>query len=178
MNGSYCARMTVSEVEQAFHAILTRGITDEDWVGWTEHLTEDVLYVERVFGTMHGRDAVRTWITDLMTAKADVHGVLNWFAVAGDRVVFDMTNRIYHPDPSKPPLDFAGLTVLRYAGDGLFGYEEDYWDTKGSERAYAEFMAAVERCGGRGLEGGRLERLEAERKAHNHAVLAAGPYGG
>ena len=170
--------MSVSEVEQAFHAILTRGITDEDWVGWTDHLTEDVLYVERVFGTMHGREAVRAWITELMAAKADVHGVLNWFTVAGDRVVFDMTNRIYHPDPSQPPLDFAGLTVLRYAGDGRFGYEEDYWDTKGSERAYGEFMAAVERCGGRGLEGGRLERLEAERKAHNHAVLAAGPYGG
>ena len=85
-----------------------------------------------------------------------------------------MTNRIYHPDPAQPPLDFAGLTVLQYAGDGLFGYEEDYWDTKGSEVAYREFLAAVERCGGKGLEGGRLEQLEAERKAHNHAVLAAG----
>jgi hypothetical protein len=166
--------MALDEVEQAFHRILTTGITDEDWLGWTELLTEDVLYVERVFGTMHGRAAVRAWITDLMAARADVHGVLNWYVVKGDRVVFDMTNRIYHPDPSQPPLDFAGLTVLQYAGDGLFGYEEDYWDTKGSEVAYREFLAAVERCGGRGLEGGRLEQLEAERKAHNHAVLAAG----
>jgi hypothetical protein len=164
----------MDEVERAFHRILTTGITDEDWLGWTECLTEDVLYVERVFGTMHGRSAVRAWISELMAARADVHGVLNWYLLKGDRVVFDMTNRIYHPDPTQPPLDFAGLTVLQYAGDGLFGYEEDYWDAKGSERAYGEFLRAVERCGGRGLEGGRLERLEAERKAHNHAVLAAG----
>lgn len=166
--------MALGEVEQAFHRILTTGITDEDWLGWTECLTEDVLYVERVFGTMRGRAAVRAWITELMTARADVHGVLNWYLVKGDRVVFDMTNRIYHPDPTRPPIDFAGLTVLQYAGDGLFGYEEDYWDTKGSEIAYREFLAAVERCGGKGLGGGRLEQLEAERKAHNHAVLAAG----
>jgi len=166
--------MRLGEVESAFHRILTTGITDEDWVAWSELLTEDVLYVERIFGTMHGRTAVQEWITSLMAARADVHGVLNWYVVKGDRVVFDMTNRIYHPDPSLPPLDFAGLTVLQYAGDGLFGYEEDYWDAKGSEAAYGEFLAAIERCGGRGLENGRFEQLEAERKAHNHAVLAAG----
>jgi hypothetical protein len=166
--------MALGEVEQSFHRILTTGITDEDWLGWTECLTEDVLYVERVFGTMHGRAAVRAWITELMAARADVHGVLNWYVVKGARVVFDMTNRIYHPDPTQPPIDFAGLTVLQDAGDGLFGYEEDYWDAQGSEVAYREFTAAVKRCGGKGLEGGRLERLEAERKAHNHAVLAAG----
>lgn len=166
--------MVLGEVERAFHRILTTGITDEDWPAWTECLTEDVLYVERILGTMHGRAAVRDWITSLMASRADVHGVLNWYVVKGDRVVFDMTNRIYHPDPSQPPLDFAGLTVLQYAGDGLFGYEEDYWDAKGSEVAYGEFLAAIDRCGGRGLENGRFERLEAERKAHNHAVLAAG----
>ncbi|HUR14484.1 MAG TPA: nuclear transport factor 2 family protein [Mycobacteriales bacterium] len=166
--------MAPNEVEQAFHRILTTGITDENWLGWTELLTEDVLYVERIFGTMRGRASVRAWITELMAARADVHGVLNWYVVKGDRVVFDMTNRIYHPDPSQPPIDFAGLTVLQYAGDGLFGYEEDYWDQKGSEVAYREFLGAVKRCGGKGLDGGRVERLEAERKAHNHAVLAAG----
>lgn len=166
--------MSLSEVEQAFHAILTRGLTDEDWIGWTEHLTEDVLYVERIFGTMHGRAEVRAWITELMAARADVHGVLNWYMVSGDRVVFDMTNRIYHPDPARPPLDFGGITSLQYAGDGLFGYEEDYWDKPGSEVAYSEFVKALDQHGP--VDGGRNKRLEAERKAHNHAVLSAGPY--
>jgi len=166
--------MAEAEVERAFHAILTAGITDEDWLRWTGHLTEDVLYVERNFGTMRGRDQVRAWITDLMAARADVHGVLNWYVVKGDRVVFDMTNRIYHPVPGEAPFDFAGLTVLRYAGDGLFGYEEDYWDKPASERVFAQWVEAVTQYGGKGLGGGRLEALEAERRAHNHTVLARG----
>lgn len=166
--------MSLDDADRAFRRIITTGLTDEDWLGWTECLTEDVLYVERIFGTMHGRAEVRAWITELMAARADVHGVLNWWMRDGDRFVFDMTNRIYHPNPEQPPLDFGGLTVLEYAGDGLFGYEEDYWDEAGSERAYPAFLEAVQQYGGKGLGGGRLERLEAERKAHNHAVLQGG----
>ena len=60
--------MSLGEVERAFHRILTTGITDEDWLGWTECLTPDVLYVERIFGTMHGRAAVQAWISELMAA--------------------------------------------------------------------------------------------------------------
>ncbi|MCW2544433.1 MAG: hypothetical protein JWM40_1985 [Frankiales bacterium] len=160
--------------EEAFHGIWTTGIIEEDWEQWPEHLTEDVLYVERIFGTMHGRDEVRAWITKLMTVRADVHGVLNWYIVKGDRVVLDMTNRYYHPVAGEPPIDFAGLTVLEYAGNGLFGYEEDYWDTNGSKAAYEKWSTAVAEHGSKGLENGRFEQLEKERKAANHAVLQAG----
>ena len=162
------------EVEQAFHACWTTGSLDEDWERWPEHLTPDVHYVERYFGTMHGRDAVRTWITQLMAVRADVHAVLDWYLVKGRRVVLSMQNRYYSPDPAQPHIDFAGLTVLEYAGDGLFGYEEDYWDLAGATAAYERFTAEVERCGGRGLEGGRYEQLEAERRGDTLAVFARG----
>lgn len=85
-----------------------------------------------------------------------------------------MQNRYYHPDPACAPLDFPGLTVLEYAGDGLFGYQEDYWDVGWAKAAHAEFTAAVERCGGRGLGDGRVEQLEAERRAQTLAVFARG----
>ena len=160
--------------EQAFHQIWTTGCIEEDWEHWPDHLTEDVHYVERIFGTMHGRDAVRKWITELMAVRADVHGVLNWYIVKGDRVVFDMTNRYYHPVAGQPPIDFAGLTVLGYAGNGLFSYEEDYWDTNGARTAYEQWSGAVEAHGSKGLENGRFEELERERKAANHAVIQRG----
>ncbi len=163
-----------AEVEAAFHAFWTVGSLDENWTAWPDRLTEDVHYVERFFGVMHGREAVRTWITDLMAVRSDVHAVLDWYLVKGARVVLSMQNRYYNPDPDGPPFDFAGLTVLEYAGDGLFGYEEDYWDLAASKRAYEQFTAEVERCGGRGLEGGRLEELEAQRRADTLAVFARG----
>ena len=162
------------EVDAAFQACWTTGSLNEDWAAWPDHLTEDVHYVERFFGVMHGREAVRAWITQLMTVRADVHAVLDWYLVKGERVVLSMQNRYYNPDPDGPPIDFAGLTVLEYGGDGLFRYEEDYWDLAGAKAAYEAFTAAVERFGGRGLGDGRLERLEAERRASTLAVFARG----
>ena len=162
------------EVDEAFRGFWTTGSLDENWERWPDHLTEDVHYVERFFGTMHGREAVRAWITSLMRQRADVHAVLDWYLVKGRKVVLSMQNRYYSPDPAQPHIDFAGLTVLEYAGDGLFGYEEDYWDLAGAKRAHERFTAEVERCGGRGLGGGRYEQLEAERRAHTLAVLDGG----
>ena len=163
-----------AEVEEAFQRDWTTGSLNEDWARWPDHLTPDVHYVERFFGTMHGRDEVRAWITQLMVVRADVHAVLDWYVVKGRRVVLSMQNRYYAPDPAKRHIDFAGRTVLEYAGDGLFGYEEDDWDLAGAKTAYEQFTAEVERCGGRGLEDGRLERLEAERRAATLEVFARG----
>ena len=163
----------MDEVQAAFEAIWTTGAIEEDWERWPDHLPEDVLYVERIFGTMHGREQVRTWITELMAVRADVHAVLNWYIVKGHRVVFDMTNRYHHPDPAPPPIDFAGLTVLQYGGQGLFRSEEDYWDSPGAKRAYEQWSAAVEAWGSKG-DPAHLEDLEAQRKADNYAALKAG----
>jgi hypothetical protein len=123
---------------------------------------------------MDGREAVRSWIVGLMAQRADVHAVLDWYVISGPRLILNMTNRYYNPDPDGPPFDFPGLSVLGYAGDGLFGYQEDYWSQRLAKVAYTSWAAEVERCGGRGLGDGRLERLEQERRAQNLAVLARG----
>lgn len=162
------------EVVEAFKAIWTTGSTNEDWVAWVDHLTPDVEYVERVFGRMSGRDEVREWITSLMAVRFDVHAVLNWYIVAGDRVVLDMENRYYHPDPSQPHLDFGGVSILTYGGDGLFCREEDYWDKPGSTRAWVAWDAACKARGSKGLEDGRLEALEQQRIADNLETLRTG----
>lgn len=162
------------EVEEAFRLHWTLGSVDENWAAWPDRLTEDVEYVEHVYGEMHGREAVRSWIVGLMAQRADVHAVLDWYVISGARLVLRMTNRYYHPDPDGAPFDFPGLTVLRYAGDGLFGYQEDYWSQRLAKVAYLGWTAAVEAAGGTGLAGGRLEQLERERRAQNLAVLARG----
>ena len=168
--------MADDEVLAAFKTFWTVGSTNEDWVGWVDSFTPDVEYVERQFGTMHGRDAVREWITNLMAGSADVHAVLNWYIVAGDRVVFDMWNRYHHPDPADSPIDFAGLSVLTYGGDGLFKREEDYWDVAGSKTAYAEWSTACKAVGSKG-DPERLKALEAQRISDNLRTLETGRVG-
>lgn len=164
------------EVLGAFTAFWTTGSTNEDWVGWVDCLTPDVEYVERQFGTMHGRDEVRAWITTLMAASSDVHAVLNWYIVAGDRVVFDMWNRYHHPDPAGEPIDFAGLTVLTYGGNGLFSREEDYWDVTTSKTAYVAWSQACKAFGSKG-DPEHLAELERRRIADNLRTLDTGRIG-
>lgn len=162
-----------AEIVEAFKRFWITGATNEDWSAWAEHLTEDVEYVERQFGTMQGRESVRTWITELMAVSYDVHAVLNWYIVAGDRVVFDMWNRYFHPDPAQAPIDFAGLTVLTYGGDGLFKREEDYWDQATARTAYAEWSAACRAWGSTG-DPDHLAALDAQRRADQLEALESG----
>jgi hypothetical protein len=163
-----------AEVEAAFRKFWTVGNVDENWRAWPDFFTEDVHYIEHVYGEMHGRAAVRAWIEELMTHNRDVHAVIDWYMIRGRRVVVNMQNRYYHPDPAQAPLDFPGITILEYAGDGLFRYEEDYWCVRTAKACHKAFHEAIERAGGRGLEGGRFEALEAERRAAADAVFARG----
>lgn len=140
------------EVEAAFRRYWTIGALNEDWERWPDIFTEDVLYVERIYGTMRGRDAVRAWIRKLMINNHHVHAVLDWYLIDGHRVVINMLNRYYNPAPGGEPLDFAGITVLHYAGDGLFNYEEDYWDLRAAKKAYRDFQELLAEHGEAGIE--------------------------
>ena len=136
------------EVEAAFKKYWQHGAINESWHNWAKTVfTEDVLYVERIYGTMRGRDAVQTWISELMANNQHVHAILDWYMIEGNRVVVNMTNRYYSPKPAAPPFDFAGITILEYAHDGLFSYEEDYWDLKSAKKAHQAFNRALEQYG-------------------------------
>lgn len=134
-----------TEVDAAFRNYWQVGNVQERWSAWADCFTEDVVYDERVYGTMRGREVVRDWITSTMQQHRNIHGVLSWYAIDGDRVAYGMINRYYNPSAADaPPLDFAGMSQVVYAGDGLFGYEEDYWDVAGAKRVYKEFTALLE----------------------------------
>jgi hypothetical protein len=128
-----------AEVEAAFQRYWRIGAIEERWADWTDCFTEDVHYVERVYGEMRGRQAVRSWITGLMVDNPHVHAVLSWYIIEGDRVVLHMLNRYYSPLPGGPPLDFPGVTILSYAGDGRFSYEEDWWSMAAGQDCYRRF---------------------------------------
>lgn len=141
------ASFSRDEVERAFRNYWTVGALNEDWQQWPEVFTEDVLYVERIYGTMRGKARVRDWILELMNNNQHVHAVLDWYMIEGHRVVINMLNRYYNPEPGGEPFDFAGITVLHYAGDGLFNYEEDYWDLRAAKKAYRSFQNAFQQHG-------------------------------
>ena len=128
-----------AEVEEAFRRYLVCGIVEEDWEAWSRCFTSDVAYHEHQLGTMHGRDTVLEWIVPLMDQFPEIYNAVLWHAIDGDKVVFDATNRRDNPQLGGPPIDFEGVTILTYAGDGMFSREDDWWDMKGAMRAAEEY---------------------------------------
>ena len=44
--------------------------------------------------------------------------------------------------PDKPPIDFPGISILHYAGDGKWEYEEDFWAFPVAQKAQAAYIDA------------------------------------
>ncbi len=135
-----------SELERAFQRYWQTGAVNEDWDGFADNFSEDVVYVEHVLGTMHGREAVRAWILPIMEQYCELYTAYEWHVVDEDqgRVVVYMQNRRDHPSGTGT-IDFPGVTILCYAGDMQWRSEEDFWSVPGARAAlaaYAEALAA------------------------------------
>jgi hypothetical protein len=142
------ARFPRSEVEEALGQWWQIGNVLEDWAAWTDQFVPDVFYHDYFWGPLHGRAEVDTWIHAVMKGVPEIYTVYDWHAIEDDVVVFHCQNRRDNPSSEGPEYwDFPGLSVIRYAGDGLWASEEDYWDRDGARRTSVEYAAACERAG-------------------------------
>ena len=128
-------RWSRQELEDAFsdyQEVALRCATSHDWNEWADQFTEDATYIEHLYGTMGGREAIRTWITKVMTpAPIDemIHFPMEWYMIDEDRgwVVCHVWNRM--ADPGDGSLhQAANFTLLKYAGNGQWSYEEDIYN--------------------------------------------------
>ena len=133
------------ELEAAFVHYWCCGAIAEDWDAWAECFTDDVVYVEHVLGTMHGREAVRAWIKPIMAQFGELYTSYEWHMIdpATGRICVYMQNRRDHPR-GQGTIDFPGITILQYAGDGRFSREEDFWAVPQAQKTSEEYKSA---CG-------------------------------
>jgi hypothetical protein len=128
-------RWTRHELEQAFanyQGVALRAGTTGDWNAWADLFTEDATYVEHLFGTLGGREAIRRWITTTMTTfpgNAMPHFPIEWYVIDEERgwVVCQVWNRMADPGDGSVHQAY-NFTLLKYAGDGLWSYEEDIYN--------------------------------------------------
>src|SRR5262245_15929494 len=132
------------EVEAAFRNYWALGAVGEDWDAWCDEcFTDDVTYIEHILGSKQGREAVRAWIKPTMAEYGEIYTAYEWHMIGDDgRVVVYMQNRRDNPDRDAPPIDFPGMTVLQYAGDGKFSLEEDFWSLPEGIATAKEYAAA------------------------------------
>jgi len=131
------------ELHAAFRTYWQTGAVNEDWSGWADLFTEDVHYLEHVLGVMRGREAVRAWIVPLMREYGAIYTVYRWHTLdlQRGRVIFYMDNRRDHPS-GQGFIDFPGISIIEYAGDGLWSFQEDYWAVPAGTKAAKDYAAA------------------------------------
>jgi hypothetical protein len=128
-------RWSRAEIEEAFgdyQRVALEAGTSGDWNPWAELFTEDATYVEHLFGTLGGREAIRRWITKTMAESPSdemKYFPIEWYVIDEDRgwVVCQVWNRM--ADPGDGSLHQAyNFTLLKYAGYGKWCYEEDIYN--------------------------------------------------
>ena len=128
-------RWSRDELEKAFALYLEAGARAGamgDWSEWPEIFTEDATYIEHHFGIFHGRDEIRAWITDTMSQfpgnEMDAFPAV-WYVIDEERgwVVAEIINRMKDVGDGQVH-QATNLTVLKYAGDGLWSSEEDVYN--------------------------------------------------
>jgi len=124
-----------AEIESAFqsHQQVVAEIGESwDWSRFADAFTEDATYVEHVFGTFHGREQIRNWIVSTMAVfpgNEMPFYVPAWYSIDEDRgwIFFECLNRMRDPGDGSIH-QAATLSILKYAGDGLWSHEEDVYN--------------------------------------------------
>jgi hypothetical protein len=131
------------EVEDAFRTYWRTGAVGEDWDAWADLFTEDARYIEHVLGDLRGREAIRAWIKPIMAQYQELYTAYEWHSVeeAACRVMVYMQNRRDHPSGTGT-IDFPGITILQYAGNGRWSLEEDFWAVPKAYQTVETYAAA------------------------------------
>jgi hypothetical protein len=143
-----------TEIEDAFAAYQQRGAEagkTQDWNPWADQFTEDARYKEHLYGVMEGREAIRRWITKTMTTFPGVRMPtfpIEWYVVDEERgwVVCEIQNVMEDPGDGSVH-QAANLTVLHYAGNDQWSYEEDAYNPTNFVRMIEGWCRRAEELG-------------------------------
>ena len=127
---------TRDELEDAFatyRAAADHGAATDDWSGFAEMFTEDCTYLEHLLGEMHGRSEVLEFYTRSMVQDYPGNCIaefpIGWWIIDEARgwIVFQAWSVMEDPGDGSDHRTY-NLSVLHYAGDGRFSYQEDIYN--------------------------------------------------
>jgi hypothetical protein len=135
MSHNLSGPFTAEEITAAY-AVFRERVEDfvatGDWSGYADLFTEDAVVVEHAMGNFRGREQIRPWVVRTMTSypgRVMTGFPLSWQIVDAPtaRLVCEIRNPM--PDPGDGTmLDEPNITIMTYAGDGLFSAEEDVYN--------------------------------------------------
>jgi hypothetical protein len=130
-----------AEVESAFQHFVAVGDSG-DWNAWADLHTEDGVWVEHHLGTQRGRDDIRRTILAVMGPVPMMEFPVAWHMIDGNRVVAYIWQVFPDPERAGAEYRFGNITVLEYAGEGLWSFQEDVYNPREAERVLTAWTDA------------------------------------
>jgi len=98
---------------------------DATWLDLATFFTDDAVYIDPAWGRIQGIEEIRAFLVDSMRGLEDWRFPMRFAAIEGDDVVTVWTQVLPGQREDGEPYRQTGVSLLRYAGDGKFSYEED-----------------------------------------------------
>jgi ketosteroid isomerase-like protein len=95
------------------------------WLDLADFFTDDAVYVDPAWGRIQGIDEIRAFLVDSMRGLEDWRFPIRFTAIDGDEVVTVWDQVLPGTRPDGRPYTQTGVSLLQYAGDGRFCFEED-----------------------------------------------------
>ena len=122
----------LADAFEHYQATVRRTVAEHDWTLFAGLFTEDARYLEHAYGSFQGRPAIAEWAVRTMTTfpgNAMIDFPITWSVLDEDRgwIVCEVQNVM--PDPGDGQLyQSPNVTILHYAGNSQFSYEEDVYN--------------------------------------------------
>ncbi|BCQ11139.1 hypothetical protein JMUB5695_04600 [Mycobacterium heckeshornense] len=135
----------------AYEQTVARAAETRDWEAWVQQYTPDVEYVEHAAGTMRGRDEVLAWIRATMSTFPGSHMVAfpSLWSVIDEptgRIICELDNPMVDPGDGTV-ISATNISILTYAGDGLWRRQEDIYNPLRFMRAAMKWCKKAQELG-------------------------------
>lgn len=130
-----------SEVEEAYLNFVAVGDSG-DWNAWADLHSEDGIWVEHHLGRFEGREAIRAAILKVMQPVPMMIFPVEWRVIEGNRVVYYPWQVMPDPKGGDEVYRFGCITILEYAGNGLFSYQEDLYNPREGQEVIKRWLDA------------------------------------
>ena len=101
-------------------------VAEASWADLADFFTEDAVYIDPAWGRVEGREGIREFFVKSMEGLTGYGWSTpeNWTMAQGHRLV-SQWDQIMGEKEDGTPWIVPGLSILYYAGDGLFCYSHD-----------------------------------------------------
>ncbi len=133
------------EVEAEFEKYRQRAalaVESGDWDQWADQFTDDAHYREHHYGYFSSGAEIRAWIKSVMQPFPTMEFPPSFALIDGNRVSTLIPNILPAPDGDAGYYGFDVNTILHYAGNGKWSFEEDVYSPAEAQETVNRWIAA------------------------------------